>query len=663
VRRLIFLIALACLPAKAATIYFAPTSAGSNNGTSCANAYAWTDGTHGVNTTASQVPGNTLVMCDGTYTGSAGGSGIIINPSTSGGSPITFQLYSGGSGATLQAPYWGNDPINVGTAAGIYCTPHNNTIVIDGGGVAVIKNTANGSPGLGYANQQGSAGMVFNGCPNVEVKNLTVTNIYVHQAGSSDTAGTNTTQCISMGSGGTLSASGSSVHGNTLNNCWVGMGIGYDSGSGQNLTSIAIYNNNINVNCHSIVIATGSNNASASNVSFYGNTLGPDYNTWVDSGQGCHQDGIFPQASLPSDSISNLYIYNNDISASTCPAAGGNFTGYMNITALNGSMTNIQIFNNVLHNTGGSSASACQLQGFITLGGGSSIISTVLIANNVFDLNGLVDTSGATNSFLIESGKISGQTVKNNVIEGFTNSGNGTYRLTSNVNTFAQAFTGIDYNLYYLFAKMAHDDINGQDLTSFNPDWQDAHATNAFPGYDGHGLNTAPGLNSSYVPTSSGSAVVGAGTNLCSLGITALNSDKSGATRPCPSGAWSIGAFNYPSPQVATPLITPGNSTQSTSVTVTITDSTVGATLCYTTDGSTPTANGAGTCTHGTTYSGAFSSGTPPKTIQAIGSISGSADSGVTSAVYTLPVVVSPCSKCLVQAPEPPTNLRVVAVN
>lgn len=54
------------------------------------------------------------------------------------------------------------------------------------------------------------------------------------------------------------------------------------------------------------------------------------------------------------------------------------------------------------------------------------------------------------------------------------------------------------------------------------------------------------------------------------------------------------------------------NSPQSTKValptftvvttTVSITDSTAGATICYTTDGTAPTANGGGTCTHGTTY-------------------------------------------------------------
>jgi hypothetical protein len=53
------------------------------------------------------------------------------------------------------------------------------------------------------------------------------------------------------------------------------------------------------------------------------------------------------------------------------------------------------------------------------------------------------------------------------------------------------------------------------------------------------------------------------------------------------------------STQVGTPIFGPQTPTQ-----VAITTSTSGATICYTTDGTTPTANGGGTCTHGTTYAG-----------------------------------------------------------
>jgi hypothetical protein len=73
------------------------------------------------------------------------------------------------------------------------------------------------------------------------------------------------------------------------------------------------------------------------------------------------------------------------------------------------------------------------------------------------------------------------------------------------------------------------------------------------------------------------------------------------------------------SPQ-STKVATPGFTVVTT--TVTITDSTAGATLCYTTDGTTPTANGGGTCTHGTTYTGPITWFTG-ETLKAIGSKDG----------------------------------------
>lgn len=68
---------------------------------------------------------------------------------------------------------------------------------------------------------------------------------------------------------------------------------------------------------------------------------------------------------------------------------------------------------------------------------------------------------------------------------------------------------------------------------------------------------------------------------------------------------------------------------------VTISSATAGATICYTTDGSTPTADGAGTCTHGTTYSTAVSVSTS-QTLKAIASKNGWNDSSVSSAAYVI---------------------------
>ena len=89
------------------------------------------------------------------------------------------------------------------------------------------------------------------------------------------------------------------------------------------------------------------------------------------------------------------------------------------------------------------------------------------------------------------------------------------------------------------------------------------------------------------------------------------------------------------SPVVATPTFSPGAGTYGSTQNVTISTTTIGATICYTTDGSTPTADGAGTCTHGITYSGPVAVSTS-LTLQAVGSLSGDSDSAVGSASYII---------------------------
>src|SRR6266550_468291 len=122
------------------------------------------------------------------------------------------------------------------------------------------------------------------------------------------------------------------------------------------------------------------------------------------------------------------------------------------------------------------------------------------------------------------------------------------------------------------------------------------------------------------------------------------------------TNTWTLSyiPYNYPHPlitgggsgQVATPTFNPVAGVYSSTQNITISTNTGGATLCYTTDGTTPTADGAGTCTHGTIYS------TPvvvasSLTIKAIGSLSGQTDSAVGSATYTigaLPPVPAPAT-------------------
>jgi hypothetical protein len=87
-------------------------------------------------------------------------------------------------------------------------------------------------------------------------------------------------------------------------------------------------------------------------------------------------------------------------------------------------------------------------------------------------------------------------------------------------------------------------------------------------------------------------------------------------------------------PQTATPVISPAAGSYSGSVPVSITDSTGGSSIFYTTDGSTPSANS-------TKYAGSFTL-TSSATVKAIATASGFTPSAVASAAYSVTTVTPP---------------------
>src|SRR5438093_751257 len=95
------------------------------------------------------------------------------------------------------------------------------------------------------------------------------------------------------------------------------------------------------------------------------------------------------------------------------------------------------------------------------------------------------------------------------------------------------------------------------------------------------------------------------------------------------TSAVASGTYTIQGP-AATPALSPGGEGYTSSVSVTLTDSTPGATIYYTTDGSTPTAPS-------TPYTGPITV-TTTQTIKAIAVASGYTTSAVASATYTIQV-------------------------
>ena len=156
----------------------------------------------------------------------------------------------------------------------------------------------------------------------------------------------------------------------------------------------------------------------------------------------------------------------------------------------------------------------------------------------------------------------------------------------------------------------------------------------------GTGTGTVSGSNCSNGTYATGtsiscSATPTGGSTFSGWTGTGSASGCTGGTSSCPitlaSNSTLSAAFIIPA---AAPTYSPVGGLYSSTQTITISTTTGGSTICYTIDGSTPTAT-SGTCTHGTTYSSAVTVSTT-QTIKAIASQSGYLNSTVSSATYTI---------------------------
>jgi parallel beta-helix repeat protein len=512
----LLLILMCALGAAASDIYFAPNAAGANNGTSCANAYAYNDGAHGWNQSAQQAPGNNLHVCSGTYTFAAGATIIsAVNAGTS-SSPITWIADQGA--VMMQAPYFsGSGAIAAG----------NSYWVFNGANNLTAENTLNGTAGAacvgGPCSFQQSSYFVRVSANNVTIENMQLLHTYVHVPNnpSGDSCCSTLYGIYSLGNNNVT------ISGNTLSGNRVALTVW-----GSNLV---ISHNTMTDNSAAWWFGSGS---ATSNVLFHDNSM-TNVANWMNGG--FHLE--FVHLFTFSGAVTGAQIYNNyfgDDGANCCGTAKLYHEG-----SSNGEM----IFNNFfVSNDGVSYLPGIEFE-TETSGGGFSHVNPTIV-NNTFS-GGAVLTAGNTD-FFYDTG-VSGLTWQNNVALGG--------KTIVSFGSPGYASGGANYNLYEntsadMGATPFGSPCGGSGCATL-PAWQAA-----LPSGSGQDLasvfDTMASLkiSASTGSLSTGSLAIGAGTNLTSLGIAALNTgapETFGAGGSCgtgclarpASGAWDIGAFPF----------------------------------------------------------------------------------------------------------------------
>ena len=487
----------------AGNVYITQNTSGGDTGADCANAHSasWFN--------SNATGGNTYHLC-GTFTGTAGSTMLSV-PAGSAGNVVTVLFEPG---AVMTAPFWG-------THSGAYPTSgaislKGSYVIVDGGTNGVIQNTTNGAAGTtcpgGSCTDNISAGIfVSSSATNVEIKNLTIKNIFL--CNGAPTCNSVYSTPIMIGPYSALS--NSSIHDNTLSGAGIGLFLEF---SGKTISNVDIYNNTTTDEYWGIAVSAGSSGNSTNNVNIHGNNISGCSN-WAGAynqggtGNGPHCDGVIVYCTQASSCGFN--IYNNVISESGAVTADVYCT-YSNGSG--GSGSQCTLFNNVLNidNYTGSG-----------VGGGSAFWAGGSTGPHRLYNNTIVGSTTSPANYLVILGQGTVQDMQNNL---FTGDHYAVYNYSGSLSSY---LSSADYNLYYNLYSSPF--FNGTSAITYAA-WQGL-------GYDAHGVTGNPNLNSAYM-LQSGSAAIGKGANLTSLGITALNSDAAGTARPS-SGGWDIGAFQY----------------------------------------------------------------------------------------------------------------------
>jgi hypothetical protein len=503
-------------PPGGTTRYVAQSAGTFSGGSLCNGQIAITPATFN---STSLSPGDQTYGC-GTITIGNGVSGFTFSQSGTSVSPIIFQA---DTGFILQAAYMGNLPGGAGGTGGF--TVNASNIILDGAGVGVIQNTANGSS---LANRQPSLGIEIRAISNVIVRGWTIQHIYTNVAAVNEDGGFYTGDIFAD-----TGATGITICNNTLNNAHVGIWSDTSGSGTAGACSSNTFGGGSNyfgntISDHGWQISL--NGAGAPNV--YNNVM-TSWTNWGNQADGqYHTDGIIAYG---DSSLLTPTIYNNQFGSATAgdlgtvSATGMVFCTYG--TSGNGSGSACTIFNNLFVGSGTCATGECAAAYFHG-GDGTNTVGPHKIYNNTFINFGAADVYAENDNTIRYS-------VENNIFYGC--SACNTYANSLNGATASTILTPWDYN-----------DGNNMRSSPYN---SLSFATWQADGFDTHGLSLAPNLNAGYVPNA-GSPVIGAGVNLTSLGISMLDSDATGHPR-AGTGGWTMGAFNPTSTLAAPALASP----------------------------------------------------------------------------------------------------------
>jgi hypothetical protein len=509
---------------SATNVYITPNGSPQGACTTNPQTPAWFNSSANWGSGASQIgPGTAVTIC-GTFVGTNGSSQFTFQGSGASGNPVTL-LFD--TNAILTAGFWGGN--------GAIATNGNSNVLIDGGTPCgwinqaevacngVITATANGS---NLANQQASVGIEVNGGSNIEIRNLSITNMFV-QLINQPSAGWS--QSGAMAAIDTRNGSNLFVHNNYVQDAHAGYQIEYNSGT---TTNVQLYNNVSRNMCAGYTTPSGGTSPVLSGVLIHDNES-LDGKNWDAADNGCHEDHFhgWAEAGGTGGTVSGMQIYNNYFHGDL----GCHQNGYIYFEADLGTNSGALVYNNLLVNTSDNSGCtgpwAYPPSGYIGwkgphCGGTTGFYNNTIVGNTT-------QTNQPNLGILIE-GSCTGVDLRNNTIKTV-----GTFVV---VNDAGSSLSIADHDDYF----------NG----NLNWNWRGSgksplSAWQASCNCDPNSVTTDPTLSGTYTLLA-GSPAIGLGANLTALGIVALNSDLRGVPRSA-NGSWDTGAFAFSASSASSP--------------------------------------------------------------------------------------------------------------